>query len=173
MLISKKITDAINEQIGNEFSASLQYVSIAAHFEAETLLQLAKHFYRQAEEERDHALKFVKYVLDTGGRVTIPAVPAPVARFSTAAAAVQLSLDQELKVTKQINKLVEMAKKENDYTTDNFLQWFVREQLEEVSSMTDLLNIIHRAGEQNLLRVEEYLRGHPIVEEESTEAGAT
>jgi len=163
MLISQKINDAINEQIGNEFNASLQYVSIAAHFEGETLPMLASHFYKQAEEERDHAMRFVKYILDAGGRVVIPAVPAPQAKFGSAEEAVKLSLDQELKVTKQINRLVAMAKTEEDFTTDNFLQWFVREQLEEVKSMTDLLNVIRRATEKNLLRVEEYLAHHPMA----------
>src|SRR5436309_15042276 len=69
MLISKKINDALNEQIGNEFNASLQYISIAAHFEGETLPMLAQHFYKQAGEEHGHAMRFVKYILDAGGRV--------------------------------------------------------------------------------------------------------
>jgi ferritin len=165
MLISKKINDAINEQIGNEFDASLQYVSIAAHFEGETLPMLAGHFYKQAEEERDHAMRFVKYILDAGGRVVIPDISAPQAKFTTAEEAVKLSLDQELKVTKQVNHLVALAKSEKDFTTDNFLQWFVKEQLEEVKSITDLLNVIRRATEKNLLRVEEYLARHPMVAE--------
>jgi ferritin len=157
MLISKKINDAINQQIGNEFGASLQYVAIAAHFDIEALPQLAAHFYKQAEEERDHAMRFVKYLIEADGRPVIPAVPAPKAKFASAEEAVKLSLDWELEVTKQINRLVEMAKKEDDYTTDTFLQWFVKEQLEEVSSMDQLLKVIQRAGEKNLLRVEEYL----------------
>jgi ferritin len=157
MLISKRINEAINQQIGNEFAASLQYVAIAAHFENEALPQLAGHFYRQAEEERDHAMRFIKYTIDAGGHVTIPDIPSPKGRFSRAEEAVKLSLERELEVTRQINKLVELAKKESDYTTDNFLQWFVQEQLEEVSSMDQLLKVIQRAGESGLLRVEEYI----------------
>lgn len=157
MLISKKINDAINQQIGNEFGASLQYVAIATYFDGEALPQLAGHFYQQAAEERDHAMKFVKYLVDAGGHVVIPAIAAPKAKFASAAEAVKLSLDWELEVTRQINKLVELAKKESDFITDNFLQWFVSEQLEEVSSMDQLLRIIQRAGENNLLRVEEYI----------------
>lgn len=157
MLISKKINDAINQQIGNEFGASLQYVAIAAHFDAEALPQLAAHFYKQGEEERDHAMRFVKFVVEAGGQVGIPAVAAPKTKFSSAEQAVKLSLDWELEVTTQIHKLVEMAKKESNYTADNFLQWFVKEQLEEVSSMDNLLKVIQRAGEEGLLRVEEYL----------------
>jgi ferritin len=157
MLTSQKIVDAINEQIGAEFSAMLQYVAIAAHFQTETLPELAAHFSRQAEEENAHALRFVKYVIDTGACVRIPAIPAPQSSFSSAAEAVRLSLEQEKRVTSQINSLVHIAKDESDYTTDNFLQWFVQEQLEEVASMGDLLSIVERATESNLLRVEEYL----------------
>lgn len=157
MLTSQKIIDAINEQIGNEFNAMLQYIAIAAHFEAETLPLLAAHFSRQAEEEKDHAQRFIKYVIDTGARVSIPALAAPQGNFSFAEEAVKLSLEQEKKVTAQINGIVHLAKEERDYMTDNFLQWFVEEQLEEVSSMSDLLSVVQRAGEANLLRVEEYL----------------
>jgi ferritin len=157
MLISKKINDAINQQIGNEFGASLQYVAIAVHFDDRALPQLAVHFYKQAEEERDHAMRFVKFLVDTDGEVTIPAVPAPKAKFKTAEEAVKLSLDWELEVTDQIHKLVELAKKESNYTTDTFLQWFVAEQLEEVSSIDNLLKVIRLAGEANLLRVEEWV----------------
>jgi ferritin len=157
MLISKKINDAINQQIGNEFGASLQYVAIAAHFDEEALPQLAAHFYQQAEEERDHAMRFVKFLVDTDGEVVIPAVKAPKGKFASAEEAVKLSLDWEVEVTDQIHKLVDLAKKEVNYTTDNFLQWFVKEQLEEVSSMDNLLKVIRRAGQDGLLRVEEYL----------------
>ena len=171
MLISKKINDALNEQIGNEFNASLLYISIAAHFEGETLPMLAQHFYKQAGEEHGHAMRFVKYILDAGGRMVIPSVPAPQARFASAEEAVKLSLDQELRVTQQVNHLVAMAKAEKDFTTDNFLQWFVKEQLEEVKSMTDLLNVIRRATEKNLLRVEEYLARHPMAAIDEAESG--
>ena len=173
MLISKKINDAINQQIGNEFGASLQYVAIATHFDLDALPQLAAHFYKQAEEERDHAMRFVKFLVDADGTVVIPSVPAPKSKFSTAAEAVKLSLTWELEVTNQINALVAMAKKENNYTTDTFLQWFVREQLEEVSSMDQLLKVIQRAGEDNLLRVEEYLARKPTHAGGETEAQAT
>ena len=156
MLISNKVVDAINEQIGNEFGASLQYVAIAAHFSADALPQLAEHFFEQAEEEKEHAMRFIKYVVDAGGRVVLPAIDAPQASFKTAEAAIKLSLDQEVKVTHQINALVELARSENDYITINFLQWFLTEQLEEVSSMDNLLKIVQR-GSENLLQVEEYL----------------
>jgi len=156
MLTSQKVIDAINEQIGYEFTASLQYYAIAAHFAAEALSQLSQHFFRQAEEEKGHALRFIKYVVDAGGRVVIPAINAPESKFKTARDAVKLSLEQEIHVTNQINGLVELARNANDYITINFLQWFLTEQLEEVSSMDHLLKIIERAGD-DLLQADEYL----------------
>jgi ferritin len=157
MLISKKINDAINQQIGNEFGASLQYVAIAVYFDQLALPRLAGHFYRQAEEEREHSMRFVKFLVDADGEVKIPAVAAPKAVFKSAEEAVKLSLDWELEVTDQIHKLVALAKKENNYTTDTFLQWFVAEQLEEVSSMDNLLKVIRMTGQTGLLRVEEWI----------------
>jgi ferritin len=156
MLTSQKVIDAINEQIGYEFSASLQYYAIGAHFATEALPQLSAHFFQQAEEEKGHALRFIKYVVDAGGYVAIPAIEAPQSRFKNPEAAVKLSLDQEVKVTHQINALVELARSENDYITINFLQWFLTEQLEEVSSMDNLLKIVQRAG-TDVLKADEYL----------------
>ena len=157
MLIPEKILAALNEQVGNEFSAFLQYTAIAAHFQQETLPLLAAHFFQQAEEEKQHAHKFIKFIVDTGGKLAIPALPAPQNTFQFAEDAVRLSLEQEKQVSAQVNRLVHLAKAESDYTTDQFLQWFLQEQLEEVSAMEDLLSIVQRAGEGNLLRVEDYL----------------
>ena len=157
MVVNQKIVSAINEQMGHEFGAMLQYYAIAAHFGAEGLPELSAYFYKQAEEEKKHALRFIQFVIDTGARVQIPSVSAPRAHFEVAEDAVKLSLEQEQQVTTQINVLVSMAKAESDYTADNFLQWFIKEQLEEVASMGQLLRIVQRAGEGNLLRVEEYL----------------
>jgi ferritin len=173
MLISQSMNEAINQQIGNEFSAALQYVSIGSHFASETLPELAAHFYRQAEEERDHAMRFVHYVVEAGGRVEIPAISMPKAEFASVEEAVQISLDQEKTVTGQINELVQLALKEADYITNNFLAWFLTEQLEEVSSMESLLKTVQRAGETNLLFVEDYLarkHGKPALAKGSTQA---
>jgi ferritin len=160
MLISDKMVSALNVQVGNEFGAFSQYVQIAAHFGSENLPELSKFFYRQAEEEKMHALKIVNYVVDAGGRVAMPAIPAPRPKFASAEEAVKLSLDWEETVTKQINGLVDLAIAENDHISRNFLQWFVAEQLEEVSSMDMLLSMVRRAGEQGLLFVEEFLARH-------------
>lgn len=157
MLIGKELNAAINEQIGHEFGAMLQYVAIATYFDGEALPRLAAHFYRQAEEEKAHAMRLVHYVVEAGGTVAIPAIPAGKSGFASAAEAVQLSLDQEKTVTDQINTLVDLAIKDNDHAARIMLDWFVTEQIEEVSSMDQLLRMIQRAGESGLLIVEQFL----------------
>jgi len=157
MLISKQMNALINEQIGNELAASNQYVVIACYFDGAGLPQLAKHFFNQATEERDHAMRFVRYVLDAGGTVAIPAIPAPRTKFKDSADAVKLGLDSELRVTKQINGIVDLAIKEKDHLAKNALEWFVNEQREEVSSMDTLLRMVKRAGEPGLFFVENFL----------------
>jgi len=157
MLISPELASAINEQIGREFGASMQYLSIAGHFQVQKLTLLAKLFFDQAEEEKVHALKFVHYVLDTQGELHIPAIAEPKPSFVTAEEAVQAALTWETEVTGQINRLMDLAVSQNDYLAQNFLQWFVDEQLEEVMKMDQLLSVVRRAGEKNLLMVEAYL----------------
>lgn len=157
MLASEKLIAAFNRQIGNEMGASLLYVSIASYFDSEALPQLAQFFYRQAEEERAHAMKFVKFVLDVEGRVAIPALPATRNDFADAEEAVETALDSEKAVTDQILELVEQAKAENNYFALRFLDWFVDEQLEEVATMSNLLQVLKRAGKDGLLHVEDYL----------------
>ena len=159
MLISQTMNAALNRQVGNEFAASLQYISIAAHCSAEGLPVFSEHFHKQSLEERDHAMRFIKYILDAGARVEIPAIPAPQAAFKTIESAVALSLDQEKQVTAQINELTELSIKESDHMTQTFLAWFLKEQLEEVSSMDNLLKMVQRSGEDRLLYVESYLSG--------------
>lgn len=157
MLISPELASAINEQIGREFGASLQYLSIAGYFHTQKLTLLAKLFFEQAEEEKVHATKFVHYVLDTQGELQIPAIAAPKPVFASAEEAVQAALTGETEVTGQINRLMDLAVARNDYLAQNFLQWFVDEQLEEVMKMDQLLSVVRRAGERNLLMVEAYL----------------
>lgn len=157
MLISKKLNDAINAQIGAEFGASLEYVAIATFFDGEGLKKLAKLFYEQAEEEHEHAMKFVKYLVDAGGTVQIPAITAPKSGFTTFEEPVKMALDWELEVTKKINALYDIARSENDYAGQHFLDWFVSEQIEEVSKMDNLLKVVRRVGEKNIVMVEAYL----------------
>lgn len=171
MIISKKMNTALNKQVGNEFGASLQYVAIAAYFSGEGLTELANHFYRQATEERDHAMRFVKYIVDAGGHLKIPATAAPKDVFKGVAEAVKLSLNWEQTVTSQINELVNLADRENDHITENFLAWFVNEQLEELTTMDNLLKVVKLAGD-NLLYIEEYVARHGISKNDGGAAAA-
>ena len=157
MLISPDLAAAINQQIGNEFGASMQYLSIANYFNKHHLKLLAKLFWAQAEEERQHALKFVQYMLDTKGELKIPEIPAPAPAFASAEDAVHAALNWEQEVTRQITGLMDIAVKNNDYLGQGFLQWFIDEQLEEVVKMETLLDVIRQSGERNLLMVEAYL----------------
>lgn len=167
MLISKSMNAALNEQVGHEFGASLQYVQIASYFAGEGLNVLAGLFFKQSAEERDHALRLVRHILDAGGEVTIPTIPAPRSRFQSAVEAVQAALDWEMEVTRQISALTDLAIKENDHVTRAALDWFLREQLEEVSSMDHLLKLVQRAG-ANLLYAETTL----AREKKSADEGA-
>lgn len=157
MLISRALAKAINQQIANEFGASMQYLGIAAYFQQRHMVLLSKLFFDQAEEERQHAMKFVKYLVDAKGALQIPAIPAAKATFASAEEAAQAAYDWEIEVTKQINGLMDIAQKENDYLGQGFLQWFVDEQLEEVNKMERILSAIKQSGERNLLMVEAYL----------------
>jgi ferritin len=159
-LINQTIQTGLNKQVVEEFSASAQYTAMAYYFESETLPGLAEFFHAQADEERDHALKLLSYISEAGGQPLVPATNEPKNHFEDAEEVVQIALNQELKVTEQINSLVDLAIKENDHLTRSFLQWFVDEQLEEVSSMSDLLNVVRRAVKTNLLLVEDYLARH-------------
>lgn len=167
MLISDKINKSMNQQIGSELGASNQYLKIAAYFDSESLPELAAFFYRQSDEERQHAMKFVHYILDAGGVVEIPAIGAAPADIGSAEAAVKMALDWELEVTKQINSLMDEAIAEKDHIAQQFLSWFVDEQLEEVSTMDTLLAVVKRAGDQ-LMFVEQYMArlGDPHAEGE-------
>jgi ferritin len=171
MLISEALNKAMNAQIGSELGASNQYLMIASYFDAESLPQLAEFFFRQSDEERMHALKILHYVLEAGGVVEIPAISAPPAKIDTAEKAVELALTWEMEVTKQINNLMDIAAQEKDHIGQNFLQWFVAEQLEEVSTMDELLSVVRRAGEQ-LFFVEQYVaqRGDPHADGGGEEA---
>lgn len=151
-----QFSDALNGQIAYEFGASQQYVAIAVHYDAQTLPQLAAHFYRQAVEERNHAMMMVQYLLDADEEVVIPAVAAPQTTFPDIVAPVALALQQEKRVTEQIADLVRLARDEGDLVGEQFLHWFLQEQREEVASMSSLLDVVERSRD-NALHVEEYL----------------
>jgi bacterioferritin B len=152
-----QFTDALNEQIGHEFSASQQYVAIAVWYDGQTLPQLARHFYRQAVEERNHAMIVVQYLLDARKPVSIPPVGKPKTSFRDPVEPVRLALQQEESVTQMIARLAQQARKEGDLVGEQFLAWFLKEQLEEMSSMADLLTTVERAAQTNILLAEDYL----------------
>ena len=152
-----RFAEALNEQVGREFAASQQYVAIAVYYDDETLPGLAAHFYRQAVEERNHAMMIVKYLLDSGETVAIPGVDAPQTSFGDVIEPVALALEQEKTVTAQIVELAKIARDEGELVGEQFLHWFLQEQREEVSSMSDLLSIVERATASNILLAEEYL----------------
>jgi bacterioferritin B len=165
-----RFPEQLNEQIGHEFAASQQYVAIAVHYDAQTLPQLAAHFYRQAVEERNHAMMLVQYLLDAGLDVAVPGVEAPQTTFADVVEPVRLALEQERRVTEQISALAQLARDERDLVGEQFLHWFLQEQREEVSSMSALLAVVERSRD-NVMLVEDYL-ARESGGENALEAGA-
>jgi ferritin len=153
---SPAFVDLINAQIGHEYAASQQYVAVAIHYDSETLPRLRDHFYRQALEERNHAMMLVQYLLDRGHLPALPAIPAPRGGFPDIVEPVEIALEQERRVTDQFNVLAAQARADADFTSEQFLTWFLKEQVEEVASMSDLLAVVTRARDNPLL-AEEYL----------------
>jgi ferritin len=146
----------LNEQIANEFAAHQQYVACAVYYDAETLPQLARFFYRQALEERDHAMMMVQYLIDADADVTIPGVAAPQTAFADIVEPIALALEQEKRVSDQINGLAATAREANDFTSEQFTQWFIKEQVEEVATMSDLLRVVERSKDDPM-EVENYM----------------
>ena len=165
MPLNTQIVDPFNAQIKSEFSASAQYIAIAIYFDEMGLAELAGFFYRQSEEERMHAMKFVNFMLESEAKPLIPSVPELRNSFDSPSEAVQFALDQERKVTAEINNLVDIAIREGDHAANSFLHWFVVEQVEEIDTMSTLLQTIKLAGD-NLLLIEEYVRRNPQHAEE-------
>lgn len=153
--------DRLNEQIGHEFAASQQYLAIAVYYDDETLPRLASFFYAQALEERNHALMMVQYLLDAGAQAAIPGVAGPRNGFGDVVEPVALALEQERRVSDQINELTAIARDAGDYTSEQFMQWFIKEQVEEVATMSDLLTVVERGREQPLL-IEQFLANNPF-----------
>jgi ferritin len=152
----ERFVEALNEQVANEFAASHQYVAIAAHYEAQTLPQLAGFFYAQAVEERGHAMMMIKYLIDTNSRVHLREITAPTDEFADHIAPIKLALDQEQKVSDHIGELFRIARDEGDYLSEQFVQWFLKEQVEEVATMTELLDVAERVRDYPMT-LEEYI----------------
>ena len=156
MDISKKLNDAINAQIGHEFEATLQYLSMAAYFEEEGYKNLAKRMYEQAEEEHAHGMKFFKFVLERGGKVEIPTLPGPKAVFTSALEVFKAALAWEKVVTKNIYNLMTIAIEDKDYASQQFLDWFTNEQIEEEANMEGYIKLAEKVGKDH----EYLLEGH-------------
>jgi ferritin len=163
-MADKVFADALNEQISNEFAASQQYIGAAIYYDSETLPRLAAFFYRQAVEERNHAMIMVQYLLDTDEEVRIPDIKSQMTRFNDVKGPIQMALEQEKRVTEEINDLFQIARENGDYAAEEFLMWFIKEQVEEVRSMNDLLNVCEQAG-GNVLLIEDFLTREKIGDE--------
>jgi ferritin len=158
---AEQFVSELNEQIGRELGAHQQYLAVAIHYDALTLPQLAAFFYRQALEERGHAMMMVQYLLDAGERPSIPGVSEPRGDFSDVVEPVRIALEQERRVTDQISGLAAIAREANDYVSEQFTQWFLKEQVEEVATMSDLLAVAERAGDR-WSEIEDFVaREHP------------
>ena len=155
-----RFSQSLNQQVAHEFAASQQYIAIAVHYDNDALQLLAAYFYAQALEERNHAMMMVQYLMDADLPVTVPGVEPPITSFTSLSAPIALALDQEKRVSAQIADLVALAREDGDFQSEQFLQWFLKEQVEEVASMTTLLRVVERAGD-NALLVEDYLARTP------------
>src|SRR5215210_597791 len=163
----KSFAAALNEQISNELGAQMQYIGAAVYYDSETLPRLAAFFYRQADEERTHAMMMIQYLLDVDEEVRIPDIESKQTRYDDAVAPVRMALEQEQRVGEEINALFKLARDTGDYRAEQFMQWFVKEQVEEVALMQDLLNVAERAD--SILLVEDYLaRERPGEEQDPT-----
>jgi ferritin len=157
---SERFASALNAQVGREFAAAHQYVSIGAHYEDQTFPRLAAFFYEQAEEERGHAMKMVRYMLDTNCSVELGEIAAPSNSFTNHVEPIRLALEQERKVTVHISELFEIARETKDYQSEQFIEWFLQEQVEEESTMQDLLAVAERTREIPMLLEEYVAREH-------------
>ena len=153
--LSKKMVKELNAQLGRELSAANQYLAMAIHLDDRSLKELANFFYAQSEEERQHAMKFLHYLLQANEMPVVPEVPKPIGEFESIEQIAEMGLEQEREVTRCIHALVDLALKEKDHTTNHFLQWFVEEQLEEEATFSELLDVIRQS--ENLLLVEQYV----------------
>jgi ferritin len=172
MIVSEKLQNAINQQIANELGASIQYIHIASYFENEDLHQFAGIFFTQSDEERFHATKFVHYLLDANVSVDIPAIPKSTSTFKSAKEAVGAALAWEEEVTRQINNLMDIAVSDKDYISQDFLRWYVTEQLEEISKMSTILGTLEKAGDNLLLAEQVVVQNLPTLSSAATSPSA-
>lgn len=167
---AQSFVQALHEQIGNEFGAEQQYIACAVYYESQTLPQLANLFYKQAIEERNHAMMMLGFLLDRGGEMRVPGVAQPVNNFKDFIEPIALALEQEQKVSKQIEDLARVARDERDYASEQFTHWFIKEQVEEVAKMSGLLQVAERERQNPMML--EYFIAREQVEAEAADPTA-
>ena len=154
MLISENMQTNINEHVNKEQYSAHLYLAMAAAFERMGLKVFAQYYYKQVDEETMHAMKMFKYLVDVGATVELKGIDAPPTKYDSVKAIVDATLEHEIKVTRMINDLVALAEKEKDYTTRSFLQWYVDEQVEEVSSSQELVDLVKITPPHGVLELE-------------------
>lgn len=168
-MAAARFVSQLNVQIGHELGAHSQYLACAIHYDALTMPRMAAFFYRQAMEERDHAMMMVQYLLDTDDPIALGAVEAPRNEFADVIEPVALALEQERRVTEQINGLLRIAREESDFASEQFMQWFIKEQVEEIATMSDLLAVVER-NRDDVEDIEEYVARELAAEGEDATA---
>ncbi|TFD18796.1 ferritin [Cryobacterium sp. TMT2-23] len=161
-MIQSAFNELLSAQIGNEFAASQQYLAIAVWFDNQALPRLAAHFYARSIEERNHAMMLVQYRLDRDLGVVIPGIPAVRNDFTLVIEPIALALAQEKQVTAQIEALFRAARADGDALGEQAMLWFLKEQVEEVASMSTLLTIAQRAGD-NPFDIEDHIARETVT----------
>jgi ferritin len=149
-MISKNIENVLNEQVEKEFYSSNLYLAMAVWAETNGLVGVSKWLYEQAAEEHIHMLKFVSYINDRGGKAIIPAIKQPPSKFKDLKTVFNQVLEHEKYISKSINNIVGIAFEEKDFSTNTWLNFFVEEQLEEESSVQEIIDRLNLIGENNL-----------------------
>ena len=161
--MAQKFLKLLNTQVAHEYAAHQQYVAMGVWFDSQALPQFARFFYRQALEERNHAMMIVQYLLDRNAEAIIPGIDPPKNDFADIVEPVALALQQEKKVSGAFDELAEVAVVEADHKGFYFVQWFLKEQIEEVATMTDLLKTVERSKDTPLL-IEDFLAREAVGE---------
>ncbi len=158
MKISQKLTDALNSQLGHEFIAEHIYMSMAVYFNSLEMKNLSQEFFRQAAEEREHALKFMHYMMEVGADIQIPAIGKPESKYNSVVEVFEKSLAWEVEVTARINEMMDIAKADNDYAAQGMLAWFIHEQIEEEATMNRLLTLARTLQDRNIYLLENLVK---------------
>ncbi|MDP2883919.1 MAG: ferritin [Ignavibacteria bacterium] len=146
-MLSKKLQDALNQQINHELYSSYLYLAMSAHFEAANLPGFARWMKIQSEEEGEHGMKFYQFINDRSGRVALEAIAKPPVEYKTPLDVMKKVLEHEKKVTGTIEALYELALKEKDYPTQVMLHWFIKEQVEEEKNASDIIEMLKTIGD--------------------------